>query len=316
MSRSLSTIYNEAVTARDSYMQLTELEPAYLTSSKVSILNLITYIVSVVIFSYETILDLFEVDMNVLLNQRMVGTASYYVYRAKLFQFDTVTQTGDTLQLNEQTYQMEYTETNTDHQIIEKAAYQYEDDDTLYDMTIKVCKANTNNNEEAALYVPLTSKELTSFKSYIENIKYVGTSIKCISRPGDILTVKALIYYNSDSYLGSNIADEIKSALISYAQGLEYNDNVYYKRIIDAIEGVEGVSYTDSSSSVYIMGYSDEDETYEEAKQITTIARPASGYLTFLDAEGDSTLTIEVFNSKEEADASNANIKLIPDSIL
>lgn len=312
MSRSLTTIYKEAVTARDNYLQLTELEPAYLTSSKVSILNLITYMVAVVIYSYETVLDLFEIDITTLLNQRMVGTANYYAYMAKLFQYNDATQMSDTLTLNTTTYQMEYETVNEDHRIIEKVACQQDKNDDTYDLTLKVCKANGDSSEEAALYTPLTDRELSCFQSYINDIKYVGTAIQCVSYPGDILTVNALVYYDSQNHLGDDIMASVKEALINYAKGLEYNENVYYKKVIGAIEGVDGVNYTDSSATVSLTSYSSGNNAYGDTEEITTVMRPVSGYLTFADENGDSTLTLGVFASEEEAEQSDVNIKIIP----
>ena len=46
-----------------------------------------------------------------------------------------------------------------------------------------VCKNNTNEEEGggAVLYVPLNDDELTSFRKYIDAIKFVGSSIKSTS---------------------------------------------------------------------------------------------------------------------------------------
>ena len=58
MSKSLSQIYSEAIQTRNNYLQITELNSG-LTNSKMSILNLITYVMSVLIHSYHVMLDIF-----------------------------------------------------------------------------------------------------------------------------------------------------------------------------------------------------------------------------------------------------------------
>ena len=108
MSRTLSQIYTQATTVRNNYLQLTSLNPSVLSSSKMSLLNALTYIVSALIYSYETILDAFEVNLLGITSQRMPGTDAYYLRMSKLFQYNEITGLGDTMILDEETLNMKY----------------------------------------------------------------------------------------------------------------------------------------------------------------------------------------------------------------
>ena len=71
--RSVSQIYSEAVATRNNYLQLTELNTGR-SNSKLSMINLLTYVVAVCIHTYEAILDLFQVKIVEVLNGRINGT--------------------------------------------------------------------------------------------------------------------------------------------------------------------------------------------------------------------------------------------------
>ena len=90
MSKSLSQIYSEAIQTRNNYLQITELNSG-LTNSKMSILNLITYVMSVLIHSYHVMLDIFEIEIANIISTRINGTAQWYVIMATKFQYNNNT---------------------------------------------------------------------------------------------------------------------------------------------------------------------------------------------------------------------------------
>lgn len=136
--RSVSQIYSEAVTTRNNYLQLTELNTGR-SNSKLSMINLLTYVVAVCIHTYEAILDLFQVRVAEVLNGRINGTPDWYAIMAKKFQYNHVTETGDELVFNEETMKIEYSKVDASHRIVEKAAWQTDADGRA--LTLKVCKA-------------------------------------------------------------------------------------------------------------------------------------------------------------------------------
>ena len=59
MARTLSDIYQEAKTARDARLELTEFH----NGSKMSILDAFTWVTAACIWSFENLLDVFKVDV-------------------------------------------------------------------------------------------------------------------------------------------------------------------------------------------------------------------------------------------------------------
>lgn len=315
MSRSLSQIYNEAVVARNNYLQFTELQPQELSQSKLSIMNLITYISSVMIYAYETILDLFQIDIERLLTKRMNGTAEYYTHIAKKFQFNPYTQKGDELFFNEETLNVEYRESNQEHCIIDKAAYQYVDGQNEYDMLLKVCKSGVSG--EGGSCEQLRDDELTAFKEYIDTVKFVGTKIRCISSPADILTIKAIIYYDDLYITGKDAYANVKAALIGYINELDYNQALYFQKIIDVIQASPNIKDVDAIASAQLLSCSvDTPQSRTVSTAITNRTLPFSGFVSFLDADGQSTLTVGYCDRRSSALLASSNLVFVPHSSL
>lgn len=313
MSRTLSQIYTQATTVRNNYLQLTSLNPSVLSSSKMSLLNALTYIVSALIYSYETILDAFEVNLLGVTSQRMPGTDAYYLRMSKLFQYNEITGLGDTMVLDEETLNMKYETEDADHRIITHVAYQY-DNDSKYDLILKVCKDGEEGEEGACK--PLSNHELTAFKKYIDTIKFIGTEIQCISCPGDILYINTIVYYDDTYITADQASEDVRKALIDYINNLDYNSYVYFQSVIDAIQAVSHIKFVDGSSTLHIRKYNSNTREYEDQIQISDISQLYAGYATFIDENGISTLIMENCANKVEALASTANIKFVPQSSL
>lgn len=285
MSRSLTQIYAEAVTSRNNFMQLTNMQPSDVNKSKLSIINLMTYVMAVLIYSYETILDVFQIDIASFISSRINGTGAWYAYMATLFQYDKDTGLADTMQINPQTFKPEYTNISIDKRVVAKSAYT--EDDDQYDIVLKVCKAGG----EESTYLPLSEKEMTGFTLYMESIKFVGTRIRYISKPGDILTVKATVYY-SDTYASAeDVFNSIKNNLTNYAKKLDYNAFIYYQNIVDCISGAENVESVESGVEVEMQSYGHSE--YEQAVTIKNRARALSGYAIFTRPDGKTTINTD-----------------------
>lgn len=308
--RSISQIYSEAVSVRNNYLRLTELDSGR-SNSKLSIINLLTYVVSVCIYTYETILDLFQVRIAETLNDRINGTAEWYVQIAKKFQYNPVTSAGDVLVFNENTMKIEYETIDKNHRIIEKAAYQFENENSL---TLKVCKTNENTTEiESGMpYTPLSDSELTAFRMFIQQVKFIGADIYCQSLPGDIITIMNSptnpIFYN-DSYITAEQAlENIKKSLTEFANNMEFNGILYYQSIIDVIRKTEHIYDVSSGIKVYVSHYNSTENKYDTPILVNSRTRLKSGYIRLLDELSVS--TINSTNIKLEA-ASKINDYLV-----
>ena len=302
MSRSISQIYAEALATRNNYLQITELDSGR-TSSKMSIINLLTYVMAALIYTYETVLDYFEVNIAQLLATRINGTPEYYVAISKLFQFNSNTGTGDQLIFDEETLKLRYANVNADNRIISQAAYDnYDPSDSTEGIYLKVCCDNTSQEEVSmgTLYTPLTNAQLTAFRSYINSIKFLGAKIYPISVPGDILTIESCEVIYNDLYITEDQAfDNVRKALIDYLGNLAYNGYVYYQAIIDAIQNAEYIVSVSAGAVIKILQYDPATNSYAgEATALSNRAKAAAGYVKWIDQAGSSTI-IHAADSEE-----------------
>lgn len=302
--RSVSQIYSEAVTIRNNYLQLTELNTGR-SNSKLSIMNLLTYVVAVCIHTYEAILDLFQLRLAEVLSGRINGTPDWYAKVAMMFQYNKITSTGDELIFNEETLKIEYKDIDTSHRIIERAAWQT--DETS--LTLKVCKANDNSNEvnNGIPYMPLDSYEMTAFRKFIQQIKFVGAEIYCESTPGDIMTIIAdkdsPIFYDDSFVTAEQALSAIKESMIDYVNGLEFNELIYYQSILDVIRKTEHIVDVGKGIKVFISSYNTAEDKYSEPVELQSRVRLKSGFIRLLDT--NSALTIN-----------STNLTLVPASII
>ena len=302
MSKSLSQIYSEAIQTRNNYLQITELNSG-LTNSKMSILNLITYVMSVLIHSYHVLLDIFEIEIANIISTRINGTAQWYVIMATKFQYNSNTKGCDQLVFDEDTLKVKFDTVDTSHQIIAKAAYV--DNDAKNGIILKVCKNNINSDEKnnGVNYMQLNSDELTAFKYYLSQIKFIGANIQVLSIPGDIITIKNCVVVYNDRYITEEQAfNNIKNALIEYTTTLDYNAFIYSQKIIDTIMSLDYIENI-NSIDIYINKYNLSLRKYDNAVKLTNMQRAYSGYIKFIDEEGESTIKNEyvTFNKMSEA---------------
>lgn len=294
--RTISQIYSEAVNTRNNYLQLTELNSGR-SNSKLSIINLLTYVMAVCIHTYETIIDLFQVRLSQVLNGRINGTPDWYVRMAKLFQYNSVTEAGDEMIFNEDTLKIEYVNTNTSKRIVEQAAYQTNDKEDA--LTLKVCKANDSTAEinSGIPYLPLTNQELTAFKHYIERIKFVGANVNSESLPGDILKIVAdtdnPIFYNDSYVTASQALLAIQKSLIDFVNSREFNGLLYYQAVLDVIRKTDNIVDVSNNIKIYISSYDATSKEYMEPKELKNRMRLKSGYIRLLDENSVSTVNSE-----------------------
>lgn len=303
MSRSISQIYSEAVATRNNYLQISPLNSGR-SESKLSVINVMTYVMAVLIYSYEVLLDVFQLQIAQLIAERASGTPAYYAKMAKYFQYNPNTGAMDELVYDDDNFQIKFKTYDESHRIIAKSAYQ---NDTDKGLVLKVCKNNTNStsNNGGGIYTCLSSNELTAFKNYIDEIKFVGVKIYCRSTYGDILSINATIVYD-DLYIDADQAlQNVKTALTDYIKQLDFNGFIYYQSVIDAIQNadhivsVSGANAESENGKYATLTLSEYDEIakkYKEPVSIIERRSPNSGYLTFVDettSEHKSTLVAD-----------------------
>lgn len=293
--RSVSQIYSEAVNIRNNYLQLTELNSGR-SNSKLSILNLMTYVVAVCIHTYEVILDLFQVKLAEVLKGRINGTPDWYALIAKKFQYNNLTERGDDMAFNEDTLRIEYVTPDTTHRIIEQAAWQMDENGSA--LILKVVKANGNSNEidNGIPYTQLTDSELTAFKAFVQQIKFVGAEINSFSYPGDIITViadnRSPIFYDDNYITEAQALEYIKQSLIDFSNSFKFNSYLYYQSVIDAIRQTEYITDVGNGIQVLVKPYNLDEGLYEDPVKLNGRIRLRSGYMRFLDDNSASTINL------------------------
>ncbi len=289
--RSVSQIYSEAVNTRNNYLQLTELNTGR-SNSKLSMINLLTYVVAVCIHTYEAVLDLFQLRIAEVLNGRINGTPDWYVIMAKKFQYNSVTETGDELTFNEDTMKIEYVKMDASHRLIEKAAWETEGQSLI----LKVCKANDNSNEvnNGIPYMPLSDYELTAFRMFIQQIKFIGADIYCESSPADIITIVAdkynPIFYNDSYVTAAQALSELQQAMIDFANSMEFNGMFYYQSVLDVIRKTEHIVDISNNIKILVQSYNTTDRKYDEPVPLQNRMKLKSGYIRLLDTNSAMTI--------------------------
>lgn len=250
MARTLTQIYTEAKEHRNQYLELTEFQ----NSSKMSILDAITWVTSACIWTFENILDVYKVDLAQDLQNRINGTAKYYANALMKYQ------SGDELTMNEDGTAFSYPTIDETKRIIKKVSYSEHQEEGFHDKKL-VLKIATG---EPGAYQKISDAELLAIRAYFHQIAFAGTHATVVSRNGDILIPKVTVYYD-----GAVVEDEvyanIEKALNDFIAKIDFDGTVYVQKIIDAIQQVEHVVdvYIDrdltDSQGIFVAQYDDDN---------------------------------------------------------
>ena len=256
MARDLSTIYDQAVSVRNEYLSLTEIK----NSSKMSILDSFTWVVSACIWAFENVLDVFKVDVAKDLQNRINGTPAYYANALLKYQ------KGDQLEMNEEGTAFSYPNVTDDEdkRIITKVSYSEYSENGYYDKTL-LLKIATG---EPGDYHRIEEEDMAAIRAYMHQISFAGTHLNIVSRNGDVLIPRVTVYYDG-AVTSEEVYDNIEAALKQYIEELDFNGVVYVQKIIDAIQSAEhvvDVYYSDDPSDnegIFVAKYNDDNNLIE-----------------------------------------------------
>lgn len=277
MSRTINDIYNEAVQERNKRLELHEFQ----SDSKVSIMNGITWTFSAIIHAFETLLDVFAIDISQAINQRVNGTPDFYANA--LLQY----QTGDDLTIREDGLAFGYANIDETKQIITQVSYSESTDDINLDskLLLKVAMG-TKGNLSA-----LPPEELIPINSYINKLKFAGTRIEVISREGDILIPRVQVYYDG-AILEVEVYDNIEEKLNDYIMNIPFDSSIYTSKIVEAIRSAEHVTdvYIDTTAipeqGFFIASY-DTDSHITTPNKIERVTQTNSGFIKQSTRQGE-----------------------------
>ena len=293
MSRTIKDIYNAAVAERNKRLELSEFK----SDSKMSVMNGILWVVAAVIYSFETLLDVFAVDITEAINGRINGTPNYYANA--LLQY----QQGDELIVREDGLAFGYAAVDETKRIITQVSYVESTDDQNIDskLILKVA-TGTKGNLEA-----ISPEELVPINAYIGKIKFAGTRVEVISTKGDVLIPRLTVFYDG-AIPESEMYDAIEAQLKEYVMNIEFDAAVYVSRLTDAIRKAEHVTdvFIDESATPeqgVFIAYHDTDGNIQPMQRVQRMTYTASGYLkesSGKDEEADLPLFREAIILKVE----------------
>lgn len=290
MARTLSEIYTDAVAKRDEYLGTKNLS----NSSKMSVLDAFTYVVSSSIWTLENLMDVFRVDVAEDIQQRVNGTPAYYVNALLKYQH------GDSLRVSDDGTKFGYLTVDPTKRLVTKAAYQEYSEEGYFDkrLELKVVKGKDGEYEQ------LTYEEVVAVNAYIKQIAFAGTNINVVSRKGDILIPRLVVYYD-----GQVSTDEmyrsISESLNKFTASLNFNSTLHYQQVISAIlqtphvtDVYDSDAGVDDNSGVFVIKFDDNNEimpssydidgnpvSYEH--KVVRYTDLSSGFLRESTGEGD-----------------------------
>lgn len=277
MARNINDIYQDIIAEKNKRLELSE----YKSDSKVSIFNGISWIVATAIYTFETVMDAFTVDINNIIKDRINGVPSYYVNAALKYQH------GDKLKIREDGLGFGYETTDETKRIITQASYQEDVIPDSFDTKL-ILKVATGTNGKLS---PLDTDQLMQVSSYINQIKFAGTHIEVVSRKGDIIIPRVTVFYDG-SIPEETMRSNLDAALNSFIMETKFNSAIYVSAIIGYLMKVEHVTdvYIDTNTipqqGIYIVSY-ESDGSKSEEKRIGRMTYASSGFLRESSKEGE-----------------------------
>lgn len=209
--------------------------------SKVSVFNIIIFVVAAAMFTFEVIADNLKTNIQSIADRAPSGNAQWLRRQILNFQY------GDSITINttdpdaDDYFVPKYAVEDDSKKIVTRCAIT---DDINGTVNVKVAKGTAPN------LIPLTSTELTALKDYYfgtsatQGIGFAGVNANFISLNADRLYVEAKIYYFGqyiEATVKTNVIDAINDFLDSFAD-VNFGGKVFMIKLVDAIQKVEGVS--------------------------------------------------------------------------
>ncbi len=246
-------------------------ELAGLTStSKTAIWRLIIYIMSIAIYAFEVILDKHSKNVTQELIEEKAHTPLWYRSKALAFQFgfDLVTDSDEFINDGYSDGQIE------ESKIVKYAAVVEAENDSI--LIVKIA------GEIEGLLSRLNEQQVSSFTTYMEEIRDAGVKLNIINYEADKLFLDLQINYdplvlsaNGQHLINANypVVDAIKA----YMKELPFNGELVLAHLVDKLQQVEGVLIPTimSASTSWIDKNSN---NYGDAIGIAVKAIPVSGY--------------------------------------
>lgn len=245
--------------------------------SKVSIENLLLYIVAVGIYALEALFREHKADVDAAIDETLPHRPKWY--RDKVLQF----MEGKTLVEDTDRYD---TTGMTDEDIEAARVVKYAAATESADASLLTIKVAGETDGERT---PLDQETETQLLAYLGEVKDAGVRIALVNQEADRFRCTVDIYY--DAMLTSATVEAVcRKAIGRYIQNLPFNGEYTNMALIDALQQVEGVRIAElKDASVRVAG--EQTLTAIDARH-----RPVAGYMKAETA--DVTLNMIVYNGE------------------
>ena len=208
--------------------------------SSVSLENILFYIVAACCHVLEVFFDTHKSEVDAKISRAVVASVPWYHKLALQFQY------GDSLVFDDTTQQFVYAEQDSKKQVVKYVAVR--DRGTSIQMLVA--------GEKDSRPEPLSDDVLTAFKNYMNRVKIAGVVLAIRSLPSDTVSNSATIYVDplSIDRNGTRISDgskPVETAIENYLKGILYGGTFNKTKLVDAIQGVEGVTDVELFSCSY-----------------------------------------------------------------
>jgi hypothetical protein len=195
------------------------------STSRRAIWRLLTFVQASAILLLEQIIDVFTTENDLKISKAIPATASWI--NAKVLEFQYSATNPQIVQLVN--FAPAYPVTDASLRLISRCS-------VVTTISNKVIIKVAKNQPPTAL----TSTELSSLQSYVNNIGIVGVSYNCQSLPSDKLMIDAEIYY--DGQYSTVISATVVDAINVFLSKLSFNGVLKVSDIELAIRNVVGVN--------------------------------------------------------------------------
>jgi hypothetical protein len=233
MARTLTVIQTAIKSQIRTYPSLDDFKFPEDGGSSVSIFNVFVFVVAAAIYTFETMMDIVQSDIQAIADSAPSGNAKWVQRQILNFQY------GDIITLTD--FVPSYPTLTPANQIITKCSVR-----TISNggMQIKVAKGVSPS------LAPLSAPELTALLNYWngtstqEGVGFAGVKTTFISLYPDRMMVNATVYFQGQ-YIEATVKAGVVAAIDDFFGSLQdesFDGSVFLIRLVDAIQAVDGVS--------------------------------------------------------------------------
>ena len=233
--------------------------PELNSQSATAVWRLWTYVISMAIWTFEKILDIFKEDIEEIILNNRVGTAMWYSRLSKDFQY------GYDLESNE--YGQYYYNVKDDDSKIIKACSVVRNDDGGID--IKVAKENSKGE-----FTELLEDEREKFEYYINRVSIIGTKTNVVSFDSDKLYLDIEIY-TSPLLDKSKVEAKVKEKIKEFLKVLTFDGELLVNSLRENIRELKEVEDIDIKKTSVYEG--------DEEKEFKRVYNSKAGYISLKD---------------------------------